>query len=355
MVSLLATDLVAQDAAAQTRTLSLRDAMVAALRNSKAIDGAEARVRGADQQVREAWSNVLPDITTDFAYTRNVQVQEGFLPAFIFDPEAPPNELVPVRFGSDNTWRAGISLSQALFELDVFIGLGAADRFRALEQERYRGTTQNVVTNVRQRYFDGLVAQAAVLLIGRSVERLRETLEETRALNRAGLSSNYDVLRIEVQLANIEPDLRRAGNAVLAAKRQLLVEIGMSPETPIELEGALVAIDVDSLGRNEGAQADLIALSGIEDILPNELDEAYTVARQQRSDLRQIRLDLILEEAQRNAQKADFFPKLSLFANYQVLSQQNDPVNFFGQSNHDRVASRTSQEEYAERDQKEEG
>jgi outer membrane protein TolC len=161
---LLAAPVLSAQAPTEPTRFSLKEALRIALTKSPLLREAEARVRVADQQVREAWGSVLPDISTSASYSRNIEVQEAFLPAFLFDDTAPPDLLVPVRFGSDNTWNAGVSVEQPLFELDVFIGLGAASRFRGVENEHYRGTAQRVVSAVRQAYFNTLLASEEVRL-----------------------------------------------------------------------------------------------------------------------------------------------------------------------------------------------
>ena len=142
----------------EVEVFSLRRSLETALGNSDELRAAEAGLQIANQQVREAWSAVLPDVRFSASYARNFQVPVAFLPAVIIDPNAPPNELIPVRFGADNAWSAGIVLEQPLFEAQAFIGLSTAGRFRSIEIERVRGTAQQVVSRVRQGYFNALVA-----------------------------------------------------------------------------------------------------------------------------------------------------------------------------------------------------
>ncbi len=309
---------------------SLQRAIQVALANSHDIYAAEEGLRFASQQVREAWSNVFPDLSANASYQRNLRVQEVFLPARFFDPDAPPEALTPVRFGSDNTWQAGLSFNQPLFEFDVFIGVGAAGRFRSLETERVRGTTQSVVTTVRQAYLDALLAEEDRRLTENSIERVRQTLAETQGLNRAGLASNYDVLRLEVQLANIEPNFRRAQNALDSRRRTLLIEMGMEPETPIQLEGRLNDLDIGSRDANDEANALLLGASGLPVEAELRFDELYQLALRRRTDLRQQRLNINLEESRRASQKAEYYPTLSLFSNYTVLAQEDGSPTFFG-------------------------
>lgn len=331
--SVLPSRATAQDVASG-EVLSLERAIHTALATSHDITAAERGVDIADQQVREAWSNVLPDLSASASYQRNLRVQEVFLPAQFFDPDADPTDVTPVRFGSDNTWNASMNFNQPLFEWNVFIGVGAANRFRSLEAERTRGVTQNVVTAVRLAYLNALLALEDLRLTENSVERVRRTLEETRALNRAGLASDYDVLRLEVQLANIEPNLRRAQNDVDESRRALLIEIGRDPSIPVELEGRLFDMDVTG-GPNSEPNARLLGAAGLPIQADLRLEDLNEIAVRRRTELRQQRLTINLEEARLASQKAEYYPTLSLFTNYVVTAQTNGRwlADFFGTSN----------------------
>ena len=335
--ALLAVGVIAVPAGAQTpgpsETYSLQRAIQVALTNSHTITAAEEDLGVANQQVREAWASVLPDVAATASYARNIQVQQGFLPARLLDPTAPEGAVTAVRFGSDNTWSAGLTFNQPLFEFDLFIGLGAANRFRTLQTEVVRGTAQQVVTAVRQAYLNSLLAQEDLRLTENSVARTRSTLAETEALNRAGLASAYDVLRLEVQLANLEPNLRRAQNSVAAAKRLLLIEMGMEPTADIELEGRLNEVDILGGGQNDEANSLLLAVSGLPLQADLQKDELSSIALRRRSDLRQRRLNINLEETRLRSQKAEYYPTLSLFSNYNIIAQEDGTPTFFGAPN----------------------
>jgi outer membrane protein len=316
----------------------LRTAIDIALANSREVADAEYSVETARQQVREAWASALPDIAGTLSYSRNLLVQEIFLPADFF-PGGQPGDLVPIRVGSDNSWQLGVTLSQPLFEYSVFVGVGAASRYRAVEEERLRGTTQQVVTSVRQAYFDALLADAELRLLQQSIARVQRTLEDTRAQNQAGLASDYDVLRLDVEYANVAANLRRAENAVAARKRSLLVEIGLSADEEIGLEGRLEEVVPDSLESNTRENVDLILLAGVPRVLDRSLDDLLAVASDERSDLRQLRGTIILTQAQKKVEIAEYFPKLSVFGNFNLQAQENGPPNFFGDASNQRTRS----------------
>jgi outer membrane protein TolC len=321
--------------ALQEDVFSLRRAIQVGLANSGTLEDAEFGLRVADQQVREAWGSILPDISVSASYSRNLLVQQIFLPAEFFG--GPPGETRPVRVGSDNSWTAGLNVSQSLFEYGVFVGVGAAGRFRGLQEEVLRGTTQQVVTVVRQAYFDALLADEELRLTEKSIERLGQTLEETRALNRAGLVSNYDVLRIEVEYSNVQANLQRAENSVRARRRALLVELGFDPERLIALEGQLSGIDLDEADVNTRENAELLLLAGAPEPTRSEIDALLQTAMRRRTDLRQLRSTVLLEEARVGVEKADFFPRLSVFTNYNIFAQEDGSPSFFGETSDQRT------------------
>ena len=317
-------------------TMPLRAAIREALANSPSVAEAEYSVNMAQQQVREAWASALPDIAGTLSYSRNLMVQEIFLPADFF-PGGTPGDVRPIRVGSDNTWQLGLTLTQPLFQYEVFVGVGAASRYEAVEEERLRGTTQQVVTAVRQAYFDALLAEAELRLLEQSIDRVRRTLDETRAQNEAGLASDYDVLRLDVEYANVAANLTRAQNAVEARTRSLLIEMGLPADGAMRLEGRLDDVVPDSVAANTPENVDLILLAGVPGVLDRPLEDLLAVAASERSDLRQLRGTILLEEARKKVEVAQYFPKLSLFGNLNIQAQENGSPDFFGENPNQRT------------------
>jgi outer membrane protein len=329
-VSLLVT-LPAPAAGQVPDTVSLADAIAEALQRNPTVRQARAALTAADGQVREAWATVMPDINALATYQRNLVVGKTFLPAYFFDPTAPLDSLVGLQFTAENAWFAGFTVTQPLFQMDALIGVGAAGKFRALERERARGAAQQVVTDVRRRYFEVLAAVELVRLNQSSVERVSATLAETRARFRAGLTSEYDVLRFEVQLANLEPQLRRARDAVRSTSRDLLIAMGRAAEGPIEVVGRLAEMNVVNLAENSAENAALIALSG-PTLDATDLDSVFAAALAARSDVRQAQLGITVEEARLKVERAQLFPKVSLFGAYNISAQDFGSADFFGEN-----------------------
>lgn len=325
--------------AAPARVMTLDDVVRTALERNRVLEATRLDVADADQRVREAWSSVYPRVDALSTYTRNLEVPTQFLPARIFDPGAPEGELVPLRFGFDNTWYGQLRLEQTLFQASVLIGLGAASRYQSLKQEELRGAAQQVVTRARQAYYDVLLAEEAVRLNENAVQRVRQTLAETRARQRAGLASDYDVLRLEVQLANLEPRLRRSQNEVATARRALAAELGLEGGEQIQVAGALGSVRLEP-ELNEPANRQLLAFAGLPapEALPTE--EVLELARRQRSELRQLEWSRRLAQAQLRAEQSEYLPRVTLFGTYSLTAQNDGGVSFFGGSDAARIYGR---------------
>jgi outer membrane protein len=304
-------------ALAQT-PLTLDRAVDLAVERSRDVRDAELELESARRRVREAWGSVYPQVTANAMYTRNLTVPGSFMPRVFFDPDAGPDELVLIRFGSDNLWNFTMRAEQPLFRAAAFIGVGAAARYEALQREIVRGRTQAVVTRVRVGYYDVMLAEEGERLTENTVERIRKTLDEMRKLERAGLASSYEVLRLEVELANVEPALRRARNAAAAARRSLAVELGLEDLDGIAIEGSLLRVDIDVLDGGPLAGAN----GGVE---PGAVRKALGL----RSELRQLELTEDLRRAELRAEQSEYLPQISVFGTYTVNAQQSGSPSFF--------------------------
>jgi outer membrane protein len=290
-----------------TAAYSLGEVIGLALQNNRELREAQLGLFGADEQVREAWGSLFPTIDGSVGYQRNLAIQDAFLPKIIFDPNASPNELVKVRFGADNNWSAWLYVTQPIFDAGAFVGVGTAGRFQALQREAVRGQAQRVASQVRRSYYQALLAREEVRLTDESIVRTEQSLRETQGMYRAGLASSYDVLRLEVRLANLRPNLKRAGNVAAAVERDLSVQLGFDEVTPVRVAGQLRDIDLAALDANEGANREIVRLE--------------------------------LENARLKYEQTSRYPRLNAFFNAGLISQEDGSLDPFGENKNQRTTS----------------
>lgn len=321
----------AQQPAAPTDTVTLARALQIASERNRDVRTAELALQEATGQASEAWSSVYPRIDWNASYARNISPAVSFLPAKIFDPTAGDDDFVRVQFGADNAWNSTISLEQPVFQAGAFLAVGAAGRFRTLQEEVLRGATLAAATRVSVAYYDVMLAQEQQRLLESSIDRVRSALSETEKMQAAGMASEYDVLRLKVELANLEPNVRRARNAVIQARRSLAVELDAPEMASLGVAGSLTDIDVPAGLARTAAPGIGVQLAGTPaGAAVPPVDELVASAMRNRSDLRQLELMRSLRRTELRSEQLEYAPKVSLFASYAINAQHNGAPTFFG-------------------------
>lgn len=306
----------------EQHTLSIQEALQLSVANNPEIRRALFSVEDADQQVKLAWSEVLPDVTASMNYTRNLEVPVNFVPARAFDPNAPEDELIPLQFGTDNNWQGGVTVSQNIFRGEAIVGISSSTLFKSAQQENLRAVIQQTITQARKAYYSALVAKEQYRLQQATVDRLRENLRENQLRLEAGLLEEYDVLRIEVQLANQEPQLDEARLSVEESYRNLKEVMGLPLDFEMEIEGNLNNYDVNNPGETAGENQAILRIDQATPLPQVTNENALSVMRQKRGDLRALQVQDDLKDREILAIKSRFLPTITADYNLQWTSAQ---------------------------------
>ncbi len=306
----------AQTVPAEELLLSVDGVVQLAMERSLDLRAAAHGLSEAKKRVSEEWGTILPDVSASASYVRNISPAVSFVPARVFDPTAAEGEFISLQFGADNSWQSAISVQQKLFDARAFIALSAAEQFEQLQVEVVRGRAHDVATRVRVLCYDLLLHSEELRLTERSLDRVRQALTETQAQHEAGMSTSYDVLRLQVELANLEPSLLRSTNAITSTRRQLAVELDLESPHRLRLADDEALIDTVAL-------ADLV-------VSPATAEDLVLRSRQNRSDLRQLEQTALLRKTDVRSEQTDYLPTVSLFGSWDVQAQQNGSPNFFG-------------------------
>ncbi len=333
----LSTAVVAQQDATQSGfqqikeapgAISIDQAIQIALANNTEIKRSLLSVRDADQQVRTAWSNVMPEISSSANYTRNIEVPVTFLPGSILGRD--PDRFYPVPFSQDNNWQGGFTVSQTIFNGQAFVGVSTSSLYKTAQSEGMRATAQGIVTQTRMAYYQALIAREQVRLQQSRLDRVQENLKDTKKSFEQGLVDEYAVMQLEVQLENIKPQLTSAKFSEKEALRNLLNTMGLPVSLSIEVKGDLSDFDIQASNASEEENK---ALKKIDQMTSLSLESDSTLlqrAFEMRGDLRVLDIQQQLQQKRIKAEKSKYLP--SIVANYNLqwsASQAGNPV-FFG-------------------------
>lgn len=313
-----------------SQTLDLRQTIQIALANNTDMKRALLSIRNADQDVRSAWSNVMPDVAVSGNYTRNLEVPVNFIPEIVFDPEGDPDNLVPVAFGTDNNWSGGLTVSQTIFNGQAFVGISTSELFKAAQSENLRATSQGIVTQTRIAYYQALVAKEDLRLIQSQIERVKENLEDTRRRYEQGFVDEYAVMQLEVQLSNLEPQRTNAEFAVENAHQELLDVMGLPVQLSIEIKGDLSSFNVRSNTTEEMANRELKTIDRITPLRLRQDSAMTQQAMELRGDLRMLKVQKDLRGKELDARRSLYLPNVTATYNLQWTAAQPGTPVFFG-------------------------
>jgi len=266
-------------------TLTLEESIDIALRNSLIIDSAREGINAATAQKREAVTGFLPKLNTSYNYTRLNKEPSVMLPA-PFSTE--------MTTGTKDNYNWTVEARQPLFT-----GGGLIANYQAAKigedaaQIEETAKTQDVVQEVKIAYYDILRAQKIQETARQSVEMLTAHRDVAQNYFQVGMIPKNDLLHAEVELANGQQSLVKAQNAVEIAKARLNTIMKRKIFTPVNI--------VDNLTYQP---------------LDKSLEDCWEIAVKSRPELKIAELKTKQAGKLVNAARSEYFPTLSLVANY---------------------------------------
>lgn len=313
------------------KAITITQAIQIALANNTQIKRALLSIKDARQQVRTAWSEVLPEVSASASYTRNLEVPVNFIPEVVFNPNGDPNNLVPVAFGTDNNWSGGATITQTIFNGRAFVGVSSSKLFKTAQSENLRATTQQIVTKTRQAFYQVLIAKEQLRLQRDRLERIKENLEDTRKRLEQGFVDEYAVQQLQVQLSNQQPNVTQAKFAVEEATNNLLDAMGIPVGLDIGVAGSLNKFNIKKQTAAAPVNSELKRVDRMTELRLGVADSLLlNKAMQLRGDLRVLDVQQKLQNKQIKAQKSRYLPSISASYNLQWTASEAGTPNVFG-------------------------
>ncbi len=216
-------------------TLTLDKSVRLALTQNPYHLATEQRVDAAYSRLREAASGFLPTLNAQGLYTLSEKSFELEFPSFI--PGEPPQR-VELDFTRD--YQFSMSLSLPLFTSGrLTSGFKQAKYNLESTKEAVRQSRHLTVFNTRRAFYGHLLAKEFVSVAEEAVRVAEENLENVKNMYEVGIASKMDLLRSEVRLTNMQPELIAAKNNLRISELNLKTVLGMDLSQPVEIEGAL--------------------------------------------------------------------------------------------------------------------
>jgi HAE1 family hydrophobic/amphiphilic exporter-1 len=256
------------------------------------------RLRGLVTEVR---ADALPEIKLLGQWTRfrdpsllNSPSFDNFPPEFI-------DQLRPV---PATIWDGYATLKQTLFNFKVGRAIKAAKLATQSGDEEIRRVRQAVALLAVQAYNEYVLSRERVRVAAAAVKQKEVQLETTRNRRAAGVATELDVLRFEVDLENARAQLLAQEGAAELARGRLNAVLVRPIGAPIEPTDGLDFIDLQ--------------------VAP---EQAVAEAWANRPEVRQVELEERIRDHAVAIARADMRPSLELNANYGWSTRKT--TNFF--------------------------
>jgi outer membrane protein TolC len=209
-------------------TLTLAQAVTLALQQNQQLRVAAFEVQIANAQLAQAKAGGGPTLNVQASYTR---IKEQPPITFTFGMTT-----VTVPASSPDIYDSRLILSYPLYtggRVDAQIALAEANLKGA--EATFARFGQQIVFNVRQAYYQHLLAQAGVEVAERATAQATENLRVAKARVASGVAPRFDEIQAEVAAANARQGEVRARNALAQARQGLNGLLNLSLDTPLVL------------------------------------------------------------------------------------------------------------------------
>lgn len=291
--------------------LTLDEAINIALKNNNTIQAQEAEVEAAKGTMITGFSGFLPKVEGKLSYYIGEKGYEirTTIPADSFGPGFPPTDLT-TGFNSESftyDYTVGLTLTQPLFAGGkIWNGYRMSMLGKKIQDERLRQTKNDITFQVTDAFYRILLAKS-LLDVAREAKALSdEHLRVARARYKAGEATEYDVLRAEVESANLDSQLIRAENAVQLATIALKNIVGLKEDEVINVVGELFPVDFEKT-----------------------LEECLSVAKSNRPEVLQMEYQKKLARHNYKLAIGNYIPNLALIGNYLSLTNKTNTARLF--------------------------
>ncbi len=269
-------------------SLTIEQAIEIGLQNSKLLHSSLMKVKNAEAKVREVNAMRLPSLKLSSGYRR-------LSPIDPFSVTIPGMGTFNISQVILDNYSAQLTLFQPIFT--GFRLLGNSEMNEQLSNavsEDYNKDKSELIFNIKNAYWGLFKATQFKKVMDETVDQINAHVTDAKNLEKVGMMTTNDILKIEVQLSNTLFQQIDAENSVKLAAVALCNTLGISLEAKIEI---LSSANMSS------AQFD-------------ELNKLIGDAITKRSEIKAADLRVKASESGVTLAKSSWYPQVSVIGNY---------------------------------------
>lgn len=283
--------LLASSSIALAAGFRLEEALKEAMSHSPKVQRSESQYRETSWKKTESYSGFLPTLSAQASYLfdkKYVLMDVDLAGSPLSIPQVVP------------TTNAYITAQWSIF--DGFSSTNrylSADAFKESARNDFDWTQFQVQREVTVLFYKALAAKELKSVAEQNVRALEDHLKDVRLFKKVGSSTNYDVLRVEVQVSEAQSELLNAADNVELSRGRLSEALGMDKDVS-DVDGILPRLKPELVAKLEKFEAS------------------------ERKDLQALRQKAEGFAHQEDSAEKYWVPRIALVGQYQYYNNRND-------------------------------
>lgn len=212
--------------------LDLETALRIAHDNNPTIKVAELEIQRVDYSRKEAIGGLLPNLNAVGQYTDNVMKQVMFMPESF---AALMGGQKYMEIGYKNSFVGSISSQLPLVNFSLWQNIKNKQNDIDMIIEKSRASKLEMTKQVKDAYYTVLLSKSSLNVLQQSHTNAIETLKNIENSYKQGVVSEYDYIRAQVNVNNLNPLLINAKNGVELATLNLIMILSISSDQEINI------------------------------------------------------------------------------------------------------------------------
>lgn len=228
-----------------TLVLTLDDALKIALSDSPTVKIADQTIEAKKYARKGTYAALWPEISASASYQRYIAK-----PSFHIMGQT-------VKMGTTNTMMGGFSAAMPIINAQLWKSLKLSGMDVELAVEQARSSRIDMIEQVSKTFYQVLLAKDSYEVYKRVYDNAVENHKIVEKRYAVGQVSEYDFIQSQVRVANAEPNVFDAENAIALVLWQLKALLGMDLDYPIDCAGKLADFE-NSMSAQINAQNSLV-------------------------------------------------------------------------------------------------
>ena len=268
---------------------TLKDCVEYALIHQPVIQQSLLDEEITDHEINSKLADWFPQLNFNMNLIHNYK-----LPVTIFQGN-------PVKVGLINTSGAEFSLTQTIFNRDVFLAANTSKDVGRLMKQKTALTKIDVVTIVSKAFYSVLLTTEQIALLDEDIIRLKQSVKDTYNQYKGGIVDKTDYQRATIALNNAEAELKQNQEFLKVRNAFLKEQMGYPADAELNIEFDKTQMQNEIF-----------------------IDTTQKTSYENRIEYQLLQSRIRLQQANLSYNDLSFIPTLSAFANYTYFYQNDN-------------------------------